>query len=88
MKWFFYSKMVEAINNKLPAWNMFKTIDKIFQVMDADIEGQYSLREAMKVAHIAVQCLSDDPRKRPNMDEVVRLLEQLYDSNDTMSVNV
>jgi len=67
---------------------MFKTIDKIFQVMDADIEGQYSLREAMKVAHIAVQCLSDDPRKRPNMDEVVRLLEQLYDSNDTMSVNV
>jgi len=27
---------------------------KIFQVMDFDIEGQYSLREAMKVADIAI----------------------------------
>jgi len=31
--------------------------DTIFQVMDANVEGQYSLREAMKVSRIAVQCL-------------------------------
>jgi hypothetical protein len=56
--------------------------DTIFQVMDADIEGQYSLHEAMKVSHIAVQCLSDCKENRPNIDQVVRELELLQDSND------
>jgi hypothetical protein len=43
--------------------------------MDYHIEGQYSPREAMKVAQIVNKCLSDMPTCRPNMDEVVRLLE-------------
>lgn len=55
---------------------------KISQVMDARIEGQYSLREAVKVAHIAILCLSAEQKYRPNIDEVVRSLEQLQDSND------
>ncbi|GAU12759.1 hypothetical protein TSUD_122520 [Trifolium subterraneum] len=48
-----------------------------------DREGQYSPREAMKVAQIVNKCLSDMPTCRPNMDEVVRLLELLQDSKDT-----
>ncbi|KAI4299569.1 hypothetical protein L6164_033013 [Bauhinia variegata] len=59
---------------------------RIFQVMDARIEGQYSLRAAMKVANLAIQCLSVEPRFRPTMEEVVRTLEQLQDSNDSGSV--
>ncbi|KAI4307623.1 hypothetical protein L6164_030792 [Bauhinia variegata] len=59
---------------------------RIFQVMDARIEGQYSLRAAMKAANLAIQCLSVEPRFRPNMEEVVRTLEQLQDSNDSGSV--
>lgn len=56
---------------------------KISQVMDARIEGQYSLHEAMKVAHVAIQCLSIEPKYRPNIDEVVRSLEeQLQDSKE------
>ncbi|KAG5064299.1 hypothetical protein JHK85_005482 [Glycine max] len=55
---------------------------RIFQVMDARIEGQYMLREAMKVATLAIQCLSVEPRFRPKMDEVVRALEELQDSDD------
>nr|WIL59840.1 nodulation protein [Melilotus officinalis] len=55
---------------------------KIFQVMDPDIEGQYSLREAMKVAHLAVQCVSYSRKNRPNIDQVVKALELLQDSND------
>ncbi|CAJ2640813.1 unnamed protein product [Trifolium pratense] len=55
---------------------------KIFQVMDARIEGQYSTREAMKVAQIAMQCMSVEQKYRPNIDEVVRSLEQLQDLND------
>lgn len=55
---------------------------RIFQVMDARIEGQYTLRKAMKVANLAIQCLSVEPRFRPKMDEVVRILEELQDSDD------
>lgn len=55
---------------------------RIFQVMDARIEGQYSTREAMKVANLAIQCLSVEPRFRPKMDEVVRALEELQDSGE------
>lgn len=54
---------------------------KIFEVMDLDLEGQYSMREAMKVSHIAFQCLSDSKENRPNNDQVVRELELLEDSN-------
>ncbi|KAE9594388.1 hypothetical protein Lal_00001095 [Lupinus albus] len=55
---------------------------KIFQVMDARIEGQYSLREAMILAHLAIQCLSSEFKFRPKMDAVVRLLEHLQNSRD------
>ncbi|KAL9316343.1 hypothetical protein ACSQ67_017344 [Phaseolus vulgaris] len=55
---------------------------RIFQVMDARIEGQYSMRTAMKVSNLAIQCLSVEPRFRPKMDEVVRTLEELQDSGD------
>lgn len=54
--------------------------------MDARIEGQYTHREAMKVANLALKCLSAEPKTRPNMEEVVRELEQLQAcSSDTAS---
>ncbi|BAT86038.1 hypothetical protein VIGAN_04365100 [Vigna angularis var. angularis] len=56
---------------------------KISQVMDARIEGQYSKREAKRIAHLAIQCLSTDQKLRPNIGDVVRSLEHLQDSNDT-----
>lgn len=56
---------------------------KISQVMDARIEGQYSKREAKRIAHLALQCLSTDQKLRPNIGDVVRSLEHLQDSNDT-----
>jgi len=57
--------------------------DTISQVMDVCIEGQYSSHEAMKLAHIVIQCLSERPEYRPKIEEIVRSLEQLHDSNDT-----
>lgn len=50
--------------------------------MDARVEGQYSLKDALKVANLAVQCISPEPRFRPKMEEVVKALEQLLESND------
>ncbi|KAG6670098.1 hypothetical protein I3843_01G279100 [Carya illinoinensis] len=55
---------------------------KVFEVFDARIQGQYSLSAALKAANLANQCLSVEPKFRPNMVEVVRILEQLHDSND------
>jgi hypothetical protein len=55
---------------------------KIAKVIDSHIQGQYSSREVMKVARVIIQCLSKRPKYRPNIDEVMRSLEQLHDSND------
>ncbi|KAK8671741.1 hypothetical protein V6N13_038328 [Hibiscus sabdariffa] len=55
---------------------------KIFQVMDARIEGQYTQEAALKAAYLALQCLSIEPKSRPNMPAVVKALEQLQDSVD------
>ncbi|KAK1396863.1 putative serine/threonine-protein kinase NAK [Heracleum sosnowskyi] len=50
---------------------------RIFRVIDSRLEGQYSLDHARRAANLAVQCLCVEPRIRPNMDEVVTVLEQL-----------
>lgn len=56
---------------------------RVLHVLDTRLEGQYSLAQAVKAAHLALQCLSVDAKLRPNMDEVVTALEQLQDSKDT-----
>ncbi|XP_044462166.1 receptor-like cytoplasmic kinase 176 [Mangifera indica] len=58
---------------------------RIFQVMDPRIEGQYSRSAALKAAALTFVCLSSEAKYRPTMDEVVKALEQLQDSNDTGS---
>ncbi|MCL7050407.1 hypothetical protein MKW94_027675, partial [Papaver nudicaule] len=58
---------------------------KIFRVLDTRLEGQYSLGGAQKAANLALQCLSSEPKFRPNMDEVVKALEQLQEAKDTKS---
>lgn len=55
---------------------------RIYQVMDARIQGQYSSSDALKAANLTIQCLSAEPRYRPNMEEVVKALEQLHNSNN------
>lgn len=50
--------------------------------MDARIEGQYPRSAALKAAALTVKCLSAEAKFRPTMDEVVKALEQLQDSND------
>lgn len=54
--------------------------EKISRIMDTRIQGQYSSRSAKIIGNLVIQCLSIDPRFRPNMVEVVSTLEQLQDS--------
>jgi hypothetical protein len=56
----------------------------ITQIIDSRIKGQYSLREAMKVADLVNRCLSEVLNMRPNINELVYSLEKLKDSNDTI----
>ncbi|KAM7486951.1 hypothetical protein LguiA_002960 [Lonicera macranthoides] len=55
---------------------------RILQVMDARIQGQYSLAVAARAGALAVKCLALDPKHRPNMGEVVKALEQLQELKD------
>ncbi|XP_028794820.1 receptor-like cytoplasmic kinase 176 [Neltuma alba] len=76
-----------AGEQNLVAWakQYFPSKCWFFQVMDARIKGQYLVHEAMKVAKIAIQCLSDKPQFRPTMADVVGALELVQDSSDTGS---
>ncbi|KAM1148804.1 hypothetical protein ACFX15_028890 [Malus domestica] len=54
---------------------------KVFRIIDNRLEGQYSMDGAHKAATLAARCLSTESKLRPNMDEVVKTLEQLPDYN-------
>ncbi|KAJ6742097.1 hypothetical protein OIU85_016203 [Salix viminalis] len=46
------------------------------------MEGQYSSKIAMKVANLAYQCLSQNPKGRPLMNQVVELLESIQSKDE------
>ena len=48
---------------------------KLLKILDPKLEGQYSSKTALKVAHLAYQCLSQNPKGRPLMSQVVEILE-------------
>lgn len=48
---------------------------KLLKILDPRMEGQYSAKSAIKVAHLANQCLSQNPKGRPLMSQVVEILE-------------
>ena len=55
---------------------------KLYQLVDPRLELNYSLKGVQKVSQLAYNCLSRDPKSRPNMDEVVKVLTPLQDLND------
>ncbi|CAN8287165.1 unnamed protein product [Cochlearia groenlandica] len=52
---------------------------KVLQIVDTRLGTQYLPEEAVRLASIAVQCLSIEPKSRPSMDQVVRVLQVLHD---------
>ncbi|MBA0693931.1 hypothetical protein Goari_004270, partial [Gossypium aridum] len=55
---------------------------KLGRIMDPRLEGQYSEMGARKAAALAYQCLSQRPKQRPKMCDVVGILEALQDYED------
>ncbi|XP_052189548.1 probable serine/threonine-protein kinase PIX13 isoform X1 [Diospyros lotus] len=50
---------------------------KLKSIMDSRLEGQYSSKAAFQAAQLILKCLETEPRKRPSMQEVVEVLEQI-----------
>lgn len=50
---------------------------KLVRILDPRMEGQYSSKTAIKVANLAYQCLSQNPKGRPIMSAVVETLESI-----------
>ncbi|KAJ4758871.1 Protein kinase superfamily protein [Rhynchospora pubera] len=59
---------------------------KLFRIMDSRLEGQYPIREAQAVSNLALLCISNDPKSRPTMSEVLVKLEQLQDPEHSASI--
>ncbi|CAK7345824.1 unnamed protein product, partial [Dovyalis caffra] len=55
---------------------------KVLRILDLRLEGQYPSRVAMKVANLAYQCLSQNPKGRPLMNQVVELLESVQSKDE------
>ncbi|XP_027917665.1 probable serine/threonine-protein kinase PIX13 isoform X2 [Vigna unguiculata] len=51
--------------------------EKLKNIMDGGIEGQYSQKEAFEAAQLALKCLKPDPRQRPSMKQVLERLEAI-----------
>ncbi|XVE51857.1 hypothetical protein DITRI_Ditri02bG0074900 [Diplodiscus trichospermus] len=64
------------------ARSLLKDPGKLDGIMDPRLEGQYSIEGARKAAALAYQCLSNHPKSRPTMSNVVKALEPLLDLTD------
>jgi serine/threonine protein kinase len=56
--------------------------DRLYKVMDPALECQYSCRGAEVAAVVAYKCLSQNPKSRPTMREVVKALEPVLGMDD------
>jgi serine/threonine protein kinase len=65
--------------HSLVDWACPKLNDKrrLLQIIDPRLEGQYSVRAAHKACSLAYYCLSQNPKARPLMSDVVETLEPL-----------
>lgn len=50
---------------------------KLFRIMDSKLEGQYSRKGAYVAANLALQCAHIEPKYRPQMSEVVNILDKI-----------
>lgn len=60
---------------------------KLLQIIDPRLESQYSVRAAQKACSLAYYCLSQNPKARPLMSDVVETLEPLQCTNDGSDIS-
>lgn len=55
---------------------------KLFRIMDTKLEGQYPKKGAYTIANLALQCIRQETKLRPQMREVLASLQSLQDAKD------
>ncbi|KAG6777629.1 serine/threonine-protein kinase PBL34 isoform X1 [Populus alba] len=58
---------------------------RFYRLLDPRLEGHFSIKGAQKAIQLAAQCLSRDPKARPQMSEVVEALKPLPNLKDMAS---
>ncbi|URE37343.1 serine threonine-protein kinase [Musa troglodytarum] len=56
--------------------------NKLLRIIDPRMDGQYSEEKAEKVARLAFDCLSENPKARPSMSEAVNVLRAALRADD------
>ncbi|EPS66729.1 hypothetical protein M569_08043, partial [Genlisea aurea] len=54
---------------------LLNNVKKLARILDPAIDGQYSTRSLTKVANLVYLCLSQNPKGRPLMGQVIEILE-------------
>ncbi|XP_020099251.1 probable serine/threonine-protein kinase PBL17 isoform X2 [Ananas comosus] len=57
---------------------------KLLKIIDQRMDGQYTSEHVEKVAKLAYDCLSNNPKGRPTMNQVVQILESLTEDKEEM----
>ncbi|KAI3447887.1 hypothetical protein Pfo_004552 [Paulownia fortunei] len=55
---------------------------KLKNIMDSRLEGRYPSRSALQIAQLALNCLENEPKNRPPMQEIVETLERIDSANE------
>uniref|UniRef100_A0A0D9WSX7 non-specific serine/threonine protein kinase n=1 Tax=Leersia perrieri TaxID=77586 RepID=A0A0D9WSX7_9ORYZ len=59
---------------------------KLFRIIDPRMEGQYSTKAAIEVAGLAYRCLSQNPKGRPTMSQVVETFEAVQNMPECQDI--
>lgn len=80
-------KSKPGIEQNLVDWAKPHLRDKrrLYRVMDTKLGGQYPKKGAHAVANLALQCICNDAKMRPQISEVLEELEQLQDSKSNLA---
>lgn len=66
-----------------------KDLKKLDHVLDPRLEGRFSIKGAQgAAAALAYKCLSNHPKPRPTMSDVVKILETLQDFDSVFLENL
>lgn len=55
---------------------------KLKNIMDLRLEGRYPSRSALQIAQLALNCVENEPKNRPSMQEIVETLERIDSANE------
>ena len=61
---------------------------KVLRIMDQKLDGQFSQKGAKAAAALALVCLREDAKFRPNMKQVLDYLEPLCDSRFNSAASI